>query len=206
MHCFAERSLYTQERLSAAIGQLLDCPVVPKLFLRTVMQALALYPRLSGYVINVLFRLIQKQVWKTDVLWDGFIRCCVKTQPQSYQVLLQLPPQQFQSVLKREPDLRTQLRRYVDNFSSAQRTHISRGVYEVLEREETPPETLTKKATEEPPQPTSGEMEGTSEVKIEQPDAQSFGAATPVCDEVDEVCFSVFIQLKICILNSISCF
>lgn len=62
LHCFAERALYTQERLSAAIGQLLDRPVVPTLFLRTVMQALALYPRLTGYVINVLFRLIQKQV------------------------------------------------------------------------------------------------------------------------------------------------
>lgn len=62
LHCFAERSLYTQERLSAAIGQLLDRPVLPKLFLRTVMQAHALYPRLTGYVIDVLCRLIQKRV------------------------------------------------------------------------------------------------------------------------------------------------
>lgn len=62
LHCFAERRLFTQERLSAAIGQLLDQPVLPTLFLRTVMQALAHYPRLAGYVINVLFRLIHKQV------------------------------------------------------------------------------------------------------------------------------------------------
>ncbi|GAA57989.1 symplekin, partial [Clonorchis sinensis] len=59
--CFAERRLFTQERLSAAIGQLLEQPTLPTLFMRTVMQALALHPRLAGYVINVLVRLIRKQ-------------------------------------------------------------------------------------------------------------------------------------------------
>ncbi|VDM32213.1 unnamed protein product [Hydatigera taeniaeformis] len=186
LHCFAERALYTQERLSAAIGQLLDRPVVPTLFLRTVMQALALYPRLTGYVINVLFRLIQKQVWKSEVLWDGFIRCCVKTQPQSYQVLLQLPPQQLQSVFTREPNLRTQVRRYVDNFSSAQRTHISRGVFEVLEREVSPLQSSSAEAVQsatatttvmKPAQEGMGEDE-----KVEN--APSSGSATPLRDEV----------------------
>ncbi|VDN22105.1 unnamed protein product [Dibothriocephalus latus] len=68
LYCFSERRLFTQERLSAAIGQLLDQPVLPTLFLRTVMQALALYPRLAGYVINVLFRLIRKQVSRLYLL------------------------------------------------------------------------------------------------------------------------------------------
>ena len=62
LYCFEERGLYTQERLSVAIGQLLERPVVPTLFLRTVMHALALYPRLTGYVVNVLYRLILKRV------------------------------------------------------------------------------------------------------------------------------------------------
>eukprot|EP00108_Taenia_solium_P005511 TsM_000679700 transcript=TsM_000679700 gene=TsM_000679700 len=186
LHCFAERALYTQERLSAAIGQLLDRPVVPTLFLRTVMQALALYPRLTGYVINVLFRLIQKQVWKSEVLWDGFIRCCVKTQPQSYQVLLQLPPQQLQSVFTREPNLRTQVRRYVDNFSSAQRTHISRGVFEVLERELSPLQTSSAEAVPAAAATTTAmksAQEGTEAGK-KADNAPSSGSATPLRDEV----------------------
>ncbi|VDK37327.1 unnamed protein product [Taenia asiatica] len=186
LHCFAERALYTQERLSAAIGQLLDRPVVPTLFLRTVMQALALYPRLTGYVINVLFRLIQKQVWKSEVLWDGFIRCCVKTQPQSYQVLLQLPPQQLQSVFTREPNLRTQVRRYVDNFSSAQRTHISRGVFEVLERELSPLQTSSAEAAPVAAATTTAmtsAQEGTEAGK-KADNAPSSGSATPLRDEV----------------------
>lgn len=186
LHCFAERALYTQERLSAAIGQLLDRPVVPTLFLRTVMQALALYPRLTGYVINVLFRLIQKQVWKSEVLWDGFIRCCVKTQPQSYQVLLQLPPQQLQSVFTREPNLRTQVRRYVDNFSSAQRTHISRGVFEMLEREVSPLQSSSSEAAPVAAAATMTTREGQQEVGAETKadDVASSGSATPLRDEV----------------------
>ncbi|RTG81342.1 symplekin [Schistosoma bovis] len=118
--CFAERRLFTQERLSVAIGQLLEQPVLPTLFMRTVMQALALHPRLAGYVINVLVRLIRKQVWKSEKLWDGFIRCCAKTRPQSYQVLLQLPPDRLEAVFQWEPAMRGQVRRYVENFSSAQ--------------------------------------------------------------------------------------
>ncbi|VUZ55106.1 unnamed protein product [Hymenolepis diminuta] len=195
MNCFSERSLYTQERLSVAIGQLLERPVIPTLFLRTVMQAHALYPRLSGYVINVLFRLIQKQVWKSDILWAGFIRCCVKIQPKSYQVLLQLPPQQLEAVFKREPDLRAQLRRYVDTFSSAQRTHISRGVYEVLEREEKTEDTVTTdESTPHQPLVIKQEKGEVQVVKVEEGvhssandeqngDVESSGAATPVCDE-----------------------
>ncbi len=52
-----------------AIGQLLERPVLPTLFMRTLMQALALYPRLAGYVVNVLLRLILKQVGEYSFLW-----------------------------------------------------------------------------------------------------------------------------------------
>ncbi|VDP87793.1 unnamed protein product [Schistosoma mattheei] len=77
--CFAERRLFTQERLSVAIGQLLEQPVLPTLFMRTVMQALALHPRLAGYVINVLVRLIRKQVCLCITLY--FIVRCFKKMP-----------------------------------------------------------------------------------------------------------------------------
>ena len=78
LYCFEERGLYTQERLSVAIGQLLERPVVPSLFLRTVMHALALYPRLTGYVVNVLYRLILKRVRLasfliTSLLFSSFL-------------------------------------------------------------------------------------------------------------------------------------
>ncbi|VDQ03647.1 unnamed protein product [Trichobilharzia regenti] len=193
--CFSERRLFTQERLSVAIGQLLEQPVLPTLFMRTVMQALALHPRLTGYVINVLVRLIRKQVWKSEKLWDGFIRCCVKTRPQSYQVLLQLPPDRLEAVFRWEPAMRAQVRRYVENFSSAQRIHISKAIVEVLEHVPTPPRVPTPEDQSKPDTVVVGDGGGagddnSTEVK-EQNTAQSgnnsptsSGPGTPTRDEM----------------------
>ena len=68
---------------------------IPFLFMYTVIKALNTYPTMKGFVINILQHLIQKQPWKTKVIWDGFIKCSEKTMPQSYAVMLQLPPEQL---------------------------------------------------------------------------------------------------------------
>jgi len=60
--CFMERSVYTQEVLAVVMQQLMDQNPLPTLFMRTVLQSLTLYPRLSGFVMNILQRLIVKQV------------------------------------------------------------------------------------------------------------------------------------------------
>ncbi|CAH8434957.1 unnamed protein product [Schistosoma turkestanicum] len=184
--CFAERRLFTQERLSVAIGQLLEQPILPTLFMRTVMQALALHPRLAGYVINVLVRLIRKQVWKSEKLWDGFIRCCAKTRPQSYQVLLQLPPDKLEAVFQWEPTMRGQVRRYVENFSSAQRIHISKAIVEVLEHIPTPPRVPTPEI--HPVDKTNDDLppvqeQGNAPLSTNNSPASS-GPGTPTRDEI----------------------
>ncbi|CAH8436037.1 unnamed protein product [Heterobilharzia americana] len=181
--CFAERRLFTQERLSVAIGQLLEQPVLPTLFMRTVMQALALHPRLTGYVINVLVRLIRKQVWKSEKLWDGFIRCCAKTRPQSYQVLLQLPPDRLEAVFQRETAMRGQVKRYVENFSSAQRIHISKAIVEVLERLPTPPRVPTPEIQSKLNGDTA-ETEGQNQTVSPGNSPSSSGPGTPTRDEM----------------------
>ncbi|XP_040551310.1 symplekin-like [Gallus gallus] len=63
--CFAERNVYTSEVLAVVTQQLLEQHPLPVLLMRTVIQALAAYPRLGGFVMNVLSRLIMKQVWKS---------------------------------------------------------------------------------------------------------------------------------------------
>ena len=60
--CFQERSLYTQEVLAVVMQQLIEVTPLPTLFMRTVIQSLAMYPKLLGFVINILQRLITKQV------------------------------------------------------------------------------------------------------------------------------------------------
>lgn len=60
--CFAERNVYTSEVLAVVMQQLMDQSPLPMLLMRTVIQSLTMYPRLGGFVMNILSRLIMKQV------------------------------------------------------------------------------------------------------------------------------------------------
>ncbi|NXJ72784.1 SYMPK protein, partial [Rostratula benghalensis] len=45
-------------------------------------------------------------VWKYPKVWEGFIKCCQRTKPQSFQVVLQLPPPQLAAIFDKCPELR----------------------------------------------------------------------------------------------------
>ena len=49
--------------------QLMEQNPLPTLFMRTVLQAMSMYPRLLGLVLNILQRLIKKQVSLTLLLY-----------------------------------------------------------------------------------------------------------------------------------------
>ncbi|KAG8197327.1 hypothetical protein JTE90_013454 [Oedothorax gibbosus] len=131
--CFEEKNVYTQVVLAMVVQQLMEQDPLPILLMRTVIQSLANYPHLLGFVTNILQRLIVKQVWKQKKIWEGFIKCCQRTKPQSFQVLLQLPPPQLQEVLDSCLDLRDPLCQHVDTFTDHQKAHISKDVMGVLE-------------------------------------------------------------------------
>mgnify|MGYP005984860093 CR=1 FL=1 len=59
---YCEFQVFTQEVLAVVLQQLMDQTPLPTLLMRTVIQALGSYPRLSGFVMNILQRLILKQV------------------------------------------------------------------------------------------------------------------------------------------------
>lgn len=130
--CFAEKQIFTQEVLAVVMQQLMEINPLPTLLMRTVIQSLSLYPRLTGFVMNILQRLILKQVWRQKVVWEGFIKCCQRTKPQSFQVLLQLPPPQLTEALTVCPDMRTPLLEHVQALTDAQRTHVPASTMEVL--------------------------------------------------------------------------
>jgi len=54
----------------------------------------------------------RNQIWKNKHLWDGFIRCCAMTQPESYAVLCKLGKPELESVLAQKPELRGPLLEY----------------------------------------------------------------------------------------------
>ncbi|XP_026294194.1 symplekin [Frankliniella occidentalis] len=130
--CFSEKQAYTQENLAIVMQQLMEMNPLPTLLMRTVIQSLAAYPNLSGFVMNILQRLILKQVWTQRKVWEGFIKCCQRTKPQSFQVLLQLPAPQLQEVLDSCPEMRQPLLQHVQSFTDTQRSHVPQSVMDVL--------------------------------------------------------------------------
>ncbi|GCC40366.1 hypothetical protein chiPu_0024258, partial [Chiloscyllium punctatum] len=74
-----------------------------------------------------------KQVWKYPKVWEGFIKCCQRTKPQSFQVLLQLPPAQLANVFEKCPELREPLLTHVRSFTPHQQNHIPKSIMTVLE-------------------------------------------------------------------------
>ena len=61
--CFQEKALFTQEVLAVVIQQLMEVTPIPTLLMRTIIQSLTMYPKLQGFILNMLQRLIQKQVY-----------------------------------------------------------------------------------------------------------------------------------------------
>lgn len=130
--CLAEKDVYTQDVLASCLQQLVEITPLPTLLMRTVIQSLTLYTRLTTFVVNLLQRLILKQVWKYKVIWDGFLKCCQRLKPQSYPVLIQLPLAQLQDTLTQCPDLRQPLVEYAEAINQNQGGHISQQIMDVL--------------------------------------------------------------------------
>ncbi|XP_030752389.1 symplekin [Sitophilus oryzae] len=151
--CLQEKQVYTQEVLAVVLQQLMDQTPLPTLLMRTVIQALGSYSRLSGFVMNILQRLILKQVWKQKVVWEGFIKCCQRTKPQSFAVLMQLPAPQLIEVLNTCPDLKIPLKEHLNSFSETQRMHIPLAVQEIIL--DSPPITNSTSIPPTTPQPVS---------------------------------------------------
>ncbi|XP_077437152.1 symplekin [Vanacampus margaritifer] len=131
--CFGEKNVYTSEVLAVVMQQLMEQNPLPILLMRTVIQSLTMYPRLCGFVMNILARLIVKQVWKYPKVWEGFVKCCQRTKPQSYSVLLQLPHAQLAAVFERCPEMRELLLHHVRSFTPHQQAHIPASILAVLE-------------------------------------------------------------------------
>ncbi|XP_026428427.1 uncharacterized protein LOC113324320 isoform X2 [Papaver somniferum] len=107
--CFEQRTVFTQQVLAKALNQLVDQTPLPLLFMRTVIQAIDAFPTLVDFVMEILTKLVNKQIWKMPKLWVGFLKCASQTQPHSFDVLLQLPPPQLESTLNRHANLRAGL-------------------------------------------------------------------------------------------------
>ncbi|TFK51746.1 hypothetical protein OE88DRAFT_1679157 [Heliocybe sulcata] len=112
--CFSMTDVFRSEILAVVMQQIVDQPVLPTLFLRTVIQAVTTYKSLVGFVSTTLLsRLITKKIWTNPPLWEGFIRCAKIIAPSSFGALLQLPKDQLRDLVEKQPSLKAGLREYV---------------------------------------------------------------------------------------------
>ncbi|EPQ56463.1 hypothetical protein GLOTRDRAFT_59735 [Gloeophyllum trabeum ATCC 11539] len=112
--CFSMTDVFRSEILAVVMQQIVDQPVLPTLFLRTVIQAVTTYKSLVGFVSTTLLsRLITKKIWTNPPLWEGFIRCAKIIAPSSFGALLQLPKDQLRDLVEKQPSLKAGLRDYV---------------------------------------------------------------------------------------------
>lgn len=82
-----------------------------------------IFPTVEGIARSIIMLgaiVVVFQVWKQKKVWEGFIKCCQRTKPQSFQVLLQLPPPQLSDVLTTSPDLQQPLLSHVMAFTENQ--------------------------------------------------------------------------------------
>ncbi|KAM7467970.1 hypothetical protein LguiB_015532 [Lonicera macranthoides] len=107
--CFEQRQIFTQQVLAKVLNQLVEQIPLPLLFMRTVLQAIGAFPSLVEFIMEILARLVNKQIWKYPKLWVGFLKCALLTKPQSFSVLLQLPPAQLENALNRTAALKAPL-------------------------------------------------------------------------------------------------
>lgn len=130
--CLAEKERYTHEVLAVVLQQLIDMTPLPTLSMRTILQSHSLYPRLSTFIINLMNRMIQKQVWRQKVLWEGFLKCCQRLKPASFPVMLSLPPQQLRDALNTCPELRQPILEHANEMIEKQTVPISKITMDIL--------------------------------------------------------------------------
>lgn len=123
--CFEQRTVFTQQVLAKALSQMVDQSPLPLLFMRTVIQAIDAFPTLVDFVMEILSKLVNKQVWRMPKLWVGFLKCVSQTQPHSFHVLLKLPPPQLESALNKYAIMREPLAAYASQPSVKSSLHRS---------------------------------------------------------------------------------
>ncbi|CAM9662686.1 unnamed protein product [Ectocarpus sp. 12 AP-2014] len=120
---------------------------IPLLLMRTVMVSVATFPELKNFVATVvLVRLVQQQVWTSDGLWKGFLRCAKMMAKESgatsFIAMVQLPEKKLKEALANPlmKGLKEPLRRYAQTL-----VKVDPGVKAVLGMETGAREAATKK-------------------------------------------------------------
>lgn len=121
--CFELKAVYKQEAIAQAIQQLIELTTIPEMLMRTVHLAKIFHPELENYLTDtVMKRMIEKKVWNSKLLWEGFLRYCSEIKEKaSVKLLLRLPVAQLSDALERKEALLSMFKELVSNTRNAKR-------------------------------------------------------------------------------------
>lgn len=112
--CFSLTDIFRSDVLAIFMQSMSEAKVLPRLFMRTVIQAVTTYKTLVPFVSTNLFsKLITRKIWSNKEMWEGFVRCAKSIAPSSFGALLQLPQDALKDVIKKQPTLKNGLHEYI---------------------------------------------------------------------------------------------
>lgn len=138
--CFLEKSVCTSDIMAQTIQKLTDSfeldqvhkndgtmeidkitkrmslkKYPPTLTMRTMIQTLVMYPKLSTIVVSCLSRMAKSgKLERYNWLLEGFIQCISRLKHQAFDLLLALDFDMFERILERVKGFRGPLHRYVE--------------------------------------------------------------------------------------------
>lgn len=132
--CFKNKTVFKKNVLVQVINFLVELNPVPTLFMRTVILAVNTYAELVSFVIEILLKLVKKNVWENSLLWEGFVKCAKSSKllPLSFEVLLQLPIAQFEQVMQQSPELKDPCKQFISTNQVFMQT-VDKSYWQVLE-------------------------------------------------------------------------
>lgn len=116
--------------------EMVEQETLPKVLMRILIRGWKAYPILKKECLFVLNRLVQREVWTND-LWKGFQVLAMYLKPESFDIILRLPDEVFESfVLENEvktKNLRDLLKNVALELESAQQPKSEEAGEEGLE-------------------------------------------------------------------------
>ncbi|KAI9495403.1 Symplekin tight junction protein C terminal-domain-containing protein [Zychaea mexicana] len=112
--CFTMPDTFEAKYVSAALRHLAEQPKIPILLMVTMIRTVSVYKSLVQFILQLLEKLIKKKVWTYPKLWDGFVKCTERTQPESVKMVANLPEAQLKDILLRIPSIQSPLREHAE--------------------------------------------------------------------------------------------
>lgn len=121
--CFTMTTVFRSDVLANAMQRIVDQPQdtpLPKVFIRTIIQALKPYKSLVPFVANnIIPKLIGRKIWENPELWEGFSLLIRMLGQASFGALLQMPIEQIRQIIEKQPALKAPLKTFLANKPAA---------------------------------------------------------------------------------------